>query len=72
MPATLEELWSLVEKLPRKDRVRLARLALARTELPASASDAARYAKTPPSEGEFGDEDWDPMAWDAEGWDEFA
>jgi hypothetical protein len=34
-------------------------------------NDAARYASTPVAPGEFSDAE-DPLAWDGEGWDDFA
>jgi hypothetical protein len=33
--------------------------------------DAERYARAPVTPGEFADAE-DPLAWDGEGWDEFA
>ena len=68
MDITADDLWPLVAKLPREQRVRLARLALARVAAPASDADA--YARVPVAGDEFADEAEDPLRWDAEGWDD--
>ncbi|MBI4701624.1 MAG: hypothetical protein HY744_10785 [Deltaproteobacteria bacterium] len=68
MDITADDLWPLVAKLPREQRLRLARLALART--PAPASDADAYARVPVARDELTDEADDPLAWEAEGWDD--
>jgi hypothetical protein len=73
MSMTAEDLWPLVEKLTRSERLKLARLALARVALPPGASDAQRYAACPPCADEFASEDADdPLAWEGEGWEEFG
>jgi hypothetical protein len=59
-----DDLWPLVQKLPREEQLRLARRALAS---PGSA-DAAAYERQPVREGEFNTDD-DAMAWESEGWD---
>jgi hypothetical protein len=70
MDITADDLWPLVAKLPRAERLRLARLALARTTGPASDADA--YARVPVARDEFLDEAEDPLNWDADGWDDVA
>jgi len=72
MGITADDLWPLVEKLPRSERVRLARIALSCASLPPGATDAERYAACPPGADELltGPDD-DPLAWEAEGWEEF-
>ncbi len=72
MHATAEDLWPLVAKLSRKERMRLARFALAAVALPPGTSDAERYLRIPVSKDEFASTEKDPLAWDADGWDEFA
>ncbi len=71
MSSTAEDLWPLVAKLSRKERLRLARCALASVALPPDASDAERYLKIPVREGEFGSAGDDPLGWDGDGWAEF-
>ncbi|MBI5490135.1 MAG: hypothetical protein HY907_00390 [Deltaproteobacteria bacterium] len=73
MAMTAEDLWPLVEKLPRAERLKLARLALARVALPPAATDAQRYAACPPCPDEFATEpDEDPLEWEADGWEKFG
>ena len=69
MSLTADDLWPLVAKLPRPERMRLAQLALAGA-LPTGARDASAYDEVPVRADEFGASDDDPLAWDAEGWDE--
>ena len=72
MSMTAEDLWPLVEKLTRAERLKLARLALARVDLPPGASDSRRYAACPPCADEFASESRDdPLAWEG-GWEEFG
>lgn len=67
---TANDLWPLVEKLSDDERVALARRALASALHPRSDADA--YRAKPPQASEFGDDgDGDPMAWEAEGWDDY-
>jgi len=73
MALTAEDLWPLVEKLPRGERVRLARFALSRVELPPGATDAQRYVAWPPRPDEFhSDTAGDPLAWEGDDWEEFG
>jgi hypothetical protein len=73
MGLTADDLWPLIEKLPRAERLKLARLALSRTVLPAAATDSQRYAACPARPDEFsGGSDDEPLAWEAEGWEEFG
>lgn len=67
---TAEDLWPLVRKLPHDEQVRLARLALRAATARSGAADAEAYRATPPAADEFS-HDEDPLAWEAEGWDEF-
>ncbi len=68
-PLTASDFWPLILKLPHDERVRLAKLALrAAAE---EGADAAAYAAGPPSPDEFS-ADEEPLAWDAEGWEEFS
>ena len=65
-----EDLWPLVAKLSRPERIRLARLALATTVLPESATDAERYRSMPVTAQEFHDAVDDPMTWESSGWED--
>ena len=68
-PLTASDFWPLILKLPHDERVRLAKLALR-----AAAHDdaaAATYAAAPPSPDEFSTDE-DPLAWEAQGWEEFG
>ncbi|HMJ15031.1 MAG TPA: hypothetical protein VK524_26640 [Polyangiaceae bacterium] len=55
-------------KLTHDERVKLARLALRGAT---AADEAAAYQKMPPGPDEFSLAD-EPMAWEAEGWEEFS
>jgi hypothetical protein len=66
---TVADLWPLVRKLPRVERVRLARLALGASG-ETGRSDAEAYKAAPPSDGEFGSDDAQ-LSWEPEGWEEF-
>jgi hypothetical protein len=65
---TADDLWPLVEKLPRDQQVRLARRVLRETAQ--AGSDADRYRATPAAAGEFDGEDA-AAAWEGDGWEEF-
>jgi hypothetical protein len=68
-PLTASDFWPLILKLPHEERLRLAKLALrAAAE---EGDDAAAYAAAPPSADEFSEDD-EPLAWDADGWEEFS
>jgi len=71
MGITAQDLLPLVLKLPRDERVRLARLALAAAAGNGQA-DAAAYAKTPVQPDELGNDAEDMLAWDAEGWEDMS
>ncbi|HVY28339.1 MAG TPA: hypothetical protein VHB79_17410 [Polyangiaceae bacterium] len=67
-PLTASDFWPLILKLPHDERVRLAELALrAASNDPA----AATYAATPPAADEFSSDE-EPLAWEADGWEEFS
>jgi len=66
---TAEDLWPLVQKLSHDEQVRLAKLAL-RAAARSGGSDADTYRASPPGRDEFSSEE-EPLAWEAEGWDEF-
>jgi len=61
-PLTVEELLPLVQSLSPQDKVRLLRL------MTTTRSDAEAYRDQPPGESEFSTAE-DPMAWDADGWE---
>jgi hypothetical protein len=65
-----EDLWPVVAKMPRHERVRLARMALVKGNLSPEASDAERYSAVPVEEDEFDSADDDMMAWEGDGWEE--
>lgn len=65
-PLRAEDLLPLIAKLPRDQRVRLAKLALSA----AGTGDAAVYAAVPVAADELASDE-DSLGWDAEGWDEF-
>ncbi len=69
MDITAQDLWPLVLKLSREERVRLARLALA-APAPGGPSERAAYEAAPVLPDEFGGEENDPLAWEAEGWED--
>jgi hypothetical protein len=58
-----------VEKLPREEQVRLAKLALRAAALSGEAR--AAYGAEPPRPDEFSSDD-EPLAWDSEGWEQFG
>jgi hypothetical protein len=61
---TADDILPLVASLTPRERIRLLRL----IALPQGA-DASLYRLTPPSRDEFS-ADEDPLAWDAEGWED--
>ncbi len=67
-PVTAQDLLPLVEKLSHDEQVRLAKLALRAAAL--GRSSRAAYAEQPPKPGELGDDEEDPLAWDADGWEQ--
>ncbi len=72
MSLTADDLWPLLAKLPRPERLKLARLALSQVGLPSTATDAERYVACAPGRDELlsGSDD-ESLAWEAEGWEEF-
>ena len=71
MHVTVEDLLPLVAKLTREERIRLSQLALQVTGEEKKAPVVEAYATTPVTDQEFADVD-DPLAWDAEGWEDVA
>jgi hypothetical protein len=63
-PPTADEILSLVQKLAPQERVRLIRL-LAQS----AGGGASAYALLAPSADEFSSDE-EPLAWDAEGWED--
>ncbi len=63
---TAEELIPHLTALPPDELVRLVRLILQQPDI----GDAIKYALMPPGENEFSS-DQNPIAWDADGWEEF-
>ena len=68
MQLTAEELKPLLGKLSHEERVRLARMALARPQ-DRSSSDAHAYERHPIGPDEFSTDEPDPFAWESTGWD---
>ncbi|MFO8070796.1 MAG: hypothetical protein R6V85_02875 [Polyangia bacterium] len=66
---TASDLWPLVQKLTRQERIRLARLVLVSASR-TGGSDAKAYEGAPPTPDEFRCAE-DALAWEAEGWEEF-
>lgn len=72
MTLTADDLRPLIAKLTVRERQRLARLALTRPGMSAAERDAAAYRLRPVAAEEFaGSDTADPLAWEAEGWEEF-
>lgn len=63
-PLTADEILPLVKHLTFSGRARLVRLIAVSPE-----DDAATYRATPPKPDEFSSDD-EPLAWDAEGWED--
>lgn len=57
---------ALISSLSNQERVRLVHLLVQQTR----SSDAEAYALMPPGEDEFSSDE-EPLAWEAEGWEEF-
>ena len=66
---TAQDFWPLLLKLPHEEQVRLAKLALQAASR-GGVQDRRTYQSVPPAADEFAVEE-DPLAWEAEGWDEF-
>lgn len=66
---TAQELWPLIRRLPREERLRLAKMAI--RSAAEDSDDEAVYAEAPTGPEEFSRED-EQLAWDAEGWEEFS
>lgn len=64
-PLTADDIIPLVACLTPRERARLLRLIGSR-----SVSDAAAYEALPPAPDEFSANGEDPLAWDAEGWED--
>ncbi|MBL7645592.1 MAG: hypothetical protein JNK74_05310 [Candidatus Hydrogenedentes bacterium] len=65
-PKTAEDFLPMLSTLSSHERVRLVRLLVQQT----TSSDAEAYALMPPGEDEFSSDE-EPLAWEAEGWEEF-
>jgi hypothetical protein len=65
---TAQDLWPLVLELPPAERMLLAKLAR-RSAVQEGAGDRAAHEAAPPPADELGSEG-DPLAWEADGWDE--
>ena len=63
---TADDILPLVESLPPQERVRLQRL-IAKPQ----GGDESVYRSVPPSRDEFAADD-EPLAWDAEGWEDIG
>lgn len=61
-----DDVFPLVAGLNARERVRLLRLITRQQD----ADDAAVYRALPPGRDEFGSDE-EPLAWEADGWDEF-
>jgi hypothetical protein len=68
-PLTARDFWPLILKLPHDERVRLAKLALRAAAEQESTLSA--YGVAPSSAEEFSSDE-EPLAWEADGWDEFS
>ena len=71
MYVTVEDLLPLVAKMTRDERIRLSRLALEVGGSEESDAASAGYQSSPVLDHEFADSE-DPLAWDAEGWEDVA
>lgn len=69
MPKSLsaEDLFPLVDSLSPKERIRLLRFMSGRP----AGDDRACYDALPPHKDEFSTDE-EPLAWEAEGWENFA
>ena len=63
---TADDILPLVDSLATQERVRLQRL-IARPQ----GGDSSAYRSVPPSRDEFSADD-EPLAWDAEGWEDIG
>jgi len=63
---TADDILPLVDSLTPQERVRLLRLIATRR-----GDDASVYRSVPPSRDEFSADD-EPLAWDAEGWEDIG
>lgn len=63
---TADDILPLVDSLTLQERVRLLRLIAG-----PQGGDASVYRSVPPSRDEFSADD-DPLAWDAEGWEDMG
>ena len=68
-PPDARALWSLIRRLPREERLRLAKMAL--RSAAEEGDDDAAYADAAVGAEEFSSED-EALGWDADGWAEFS
>ncbi len=66
-PMTADDILPLIAVLTPQERVRLIRLIAERS----GTDDAAGYRAAPPQRDEFSSDE-DPLAWEAEGWEQFG
>ena len=71
MHVTVEDLLPLVAKMTLEERIRLSRLALEVGGSEDRDAASAGYRSSPVLDHEFADSE-DPLAWDAEGWEDVA
>lgn len=64
-PLSAEDIFPLVDRLSSQERLRLLRLISTRP----AADDRDAYRAVPPRDEEFS-RDEEPLAWDAEGWED--
>ena len=69
-PLKAADLLPLIQRLPASEQILLAKLAL-QAAAAHDGSDGDRYIATAPTTEELGTDDDDPLAWDADGWEEF-
>jgi hypothetical protein len=69
MDITAQDLFPLVLKLSRQERVRLAKMAFSSAAQDAR-TDAAVYQAQPVQTDEFSQTGADPLTWDADGWED--
>jgi hypothetical protein len=64
-PMTADDILPLVARLTPRERIRLLRLITSRPDIEA----AAAYRAVPPGKDEFSSDE-EPLAWEADGWED--